>query len=217
MTASLAERGLLLDLDGTLADSVRALKQVYFSFLAQFSAVGDEAEFERLNGPPLAQIVAELKLLYGLPGDSDDLLKNYLALVQQAHRVAQPAAGARKLILHARSAGWKIAVVTSSPRLSASRWLTAAGLFNDIDVVVGGDEVVSGKPAAEPYVLGLARLQCSAAVSHAVEDSRIGARSALAAGLNTWAISSPGERHSWPVGVVFIDRLIDLLERLPWR
>ena len=45
-------KGLFIDLDGTLASSLTALKEVYFSFLTGLGAKGSEAEFQRLNGPP---------------------------------------------------------------------------------------------------------------------------------------------------------------------
>jgi beta-phosphoglucomutase-like phosphatase (HAD superfamily) len=109
----------------------------------------------------------------------------------------------------------KIAIVTSSPKLSAQRWLAFGGLADKIDDVVGGDEVSAGKPAAEPYIRALRRLNCSAALSHAVEDSRIGAMSAVAAGLKTWALAPPNNRAGWPGQVVFIERLTDLLGRIP--
>jgi HAD superfamily hydrolase (TIGR01509 family) len=209
------DRGLFLDLDGTLADSLTALKGVYHSFLGAFGRAGDEAEFQRLNGPPLAKVVEMLRDTHKLPGETADLLRDYSGRVRLAHETAPPAIGARELLQHARARGWKVAVVTSSPRLSAQRWLEIGGLADKVDAVVGGDDVTAGKPAAEPYVTALCRLNCVAALSHAVEDTRIGATSAVAAGLNTWALAEPTNRSGWPDRVAFIERLSDLLERLP--
>ncbi len=213
--AGLLHSGLFLDLDGTLADSVTALRNVYHSFLVSFGASGDEAEFQRLNGPPLGEIVERLRTSHKLPGTPADLLRKYSAMVSQAHQSAHPAAGAFELLAHARESGLKIAVVTSSPRLFAQKWLAFAGLADKIDGVVGGDEVTAGKPAAEPYITAMRRLNCSAALSHAVEDSRIGATAAIAAGLRTWALAPPDNRSGWPGQVVFIERLTDLLGRMP--
>ncbi len=207
--------GLFLDLDGTLADSLTALKNVYHSFLASFGASGDEVEFQQLNGPPLGEIVERLRMTHKLPGTPADLLQRYSAMVSQAHQSVRPAAGAHELLAHARACGLKIAVVTSSPRLSAQRWLAFEGLADEIDDVVGGDDVSAGKPDAEPYIRALSRLNCAAALSHAVEDSRIGAQSAVAAGLRTWALAPPNNRTGWPAQVVFIERLTDLLGRIP--
>jgi HAD superfamily hydrolase (TIGR01509 family) len=215
MAIALAGRGLFLDLDGTLADSLTALKGVYYSFLAGFGVSGDEAEFQRLNGPPLSKVVELLRTTHKLPDEPSDLLERYSVMLRKAHETARPAIGAQELLQHARACGWRIAVVTSSPRSSAQKWLDLGGLADKVDAVVGGDDVTAGKPAAEPYVTALSRLNCAAARSHAVEDSRIGARSAVAAGLKTWALAEPADRAGWPDRVVFIERLSDLLERLP--
>ncbi|EAQ36832.1 HAD-superfamily hydrolase subfamily IA, variant 3 [Nitrobacter sp. Nb-311A] len=212
--ASPLHSGLFLDLDGTLADSLTALKNVYQSFLASFGASGDDVEFQQLNGPPLGEIIDRLKLAHKLPGTPADLLQKYAAMVSQAQQSVLPAAGAHELLAHVRACGLKIAVVTSSPKLFAQRWLAFGGLADKIDDVVGGDEVSAGKPAAEPYIRALTRLNCSPALSHAVEDSRIGAMSAVAAGLKTWALASPNNRAGWPAQVVFIERLTDLLGRI---
>jgi beta-phosphoglucomutase-like phosphatase (HAD superfamily) len=212
--ASPLHSGLFLDLDGTLADSLTALKNVYHSFLASFGASGDEAEFQRLNGPPLGEIIERLRMAHKLPGTPADLLQKYSAMAS-AQQSARPAAGAYELLAHARACGLKIAVVTSSPKLSAQRWLAFGGLADKIDDVIGGDEVSAGKPAADPYIRALRRLNCSAALSHAVEDSRIGAMSAVTAGLKTWALAPPNNRAGWPRQVVFIERLTDLLGRIP--
>jgi beta-phosphoglucomutase-like phosphatase (HAD superfamily) len=207
-------RGLFLDLDGTLADSLAALKGVYHSFLAGFGVVGNEAEFQRLNGPPLGKIVKLLKDAHNLPGEPAVLLERYSIFLQEAHQTAQPAIGAQELLGHARVCGWKVAVVTSSPRSSALKWLELGGLSDKVDDVVGGDEVSAGKPSAEPYLLALSRLGCLAELSHAVEDSRIGATASVAAGLNTFALAGPEDQTGWPDRVVFIQSLTDLVRRL---
>lgn len=211
-------RGLLLDLDGTLADSIAALKCVYFDFLASFGLAGSEAEFAALNGPPLAEVVRRLAATHALPGTPQDLFSRYAALVHRAHDHAPPAEGAEALLTQARAAGWRIAVVTSAPHAGARAWLKQAGLLPLIDTVVGGDDVTAGKPAPEPYRLGLARLDCRAELSLAVEDSRQGAAAARAAGIATLAICPPERRQGWPEGVRFITALAETADVIArWR
>ncbi len=207
-------KGLLLDLDGTLADSVPALRAVYFAFLSGLGATGTDDEFGRLNGPPLAEIIQVLKKAHGLRDEPAALLGRYSDMIRHAHQTAPPVGGASELLQEARTRGWKIAVVTSSPRLAAWDWLVRSGLSDLVDTVVGGDEVAHGKPAPDPYVLGLSRVNCAAAVSLAVEDSRLGAMSAVAAGLSTWVVADPTDRSGWPAEVGFVSGLPDLLEKL---
>jgi phosphoglycolate phosphatase-like HAD superfamily hydrolase len=60
-------RGLFLDLDGTLADSLGVLRRSYFRFLREFNQEGSDAEFDRLNGPKLSEIIGTLQREYHLP------------------------------------------------------------------------------------------------------------------------------------------------------
>lgn len=207
-------RGLFIDLDGTLADSVAALKSVYFSFLSEFGVQGTEEEFQMLNGPPLRQIVEWLKKNHQLPEAVEELTAQYVARVRHAHEKAVPATGGQSVLRLARERGWKTAVVTSSPRAVALEWLKRADLLELVDVVVAGDEVARGKPAPDPYLRALARTNCAAASSIAVEDSPAGAAAAVAAGLGTLVIGRVAARDDWPEGVSFIDRLVDVTKEL---
>jgi HAD superfamily hydrolase (TIGR01509 family) len=204
-------KGLFVDLDGTLADSLAVLREAYFSFLSKFGAEGSLAEFERLNGPSLPTIVECLRETYSLSENSADLMTFYSQLLQQGHGSAPPAAGALMVLRQARSRGWKVAVVTSSPRHIAIKWIERVGFKDHVDTVVGGDEVNAGKPSPAPYQLAISRLECVASQSLAVEDSRLGACSAVAAGLPTLAIAEPADRADWPTQVKFINRFEDII------
>ena len=167
-----------------------------------------------MNGPPLVKIIDKLKEAHKLPGDPTELIEVYSTMIRQAYESAPPANGALVLLQRARRHGWKVAVVTSSPRLSVLEWLMRSGLSSQVDAVVGGDEVAFGKPAPDPYTLALSRVHCTPAASIAVEDSRIGATSAVSAGLSTWVLTHPCDRFDWPTEVGFINHLTDLMEML---
>lgn len=181
-------RGLFLDLDGTLADSLPALRRAYDHFLGHYGRQGNETEFETLNGPPLAEVVALLGRDHGLPGKPEEWLALYRTLTDRMHEEAAPILGAREIVEQAKARGWTVAVVTSAANAAASTWLKRVRLDGFIANIVGGDEVRRGKPDPEPYRLALERTCCVADASLAVEDSVQGARAALAAGLPTWVL-----------------------------
>jgi HAD superfamily hydrolase (TIGR01509 family) len=208
------DKGLFLDLDGTLAGSLPVLKDVYLSFLRDRGSVGSEAEFQRLNGLPFSSVIETLRLTHNLRGHPTELNQCYSAMIRLAHASSPPAIGADFLLKSARANGWKIAVVTSAIRRVAIEWLDRNALLNQVDAVVGSDDVVCGKPSPDPYYLALSQTFCAADKSFAVEDSRSGAQAALAAGLATWVIAPPPSRTGWPARVNFIAGLGDLIEKL---
>ena len=52
---------VLVDLDGTLVDSIEDLFHVYLDFLNDFGINGTKNEFESINGPNLKEMIQILK------------------------------------------------------------------------------------------------------------------------------------------------------------
>lgn len=208
---SAAQPGLFLDLDGTLADSLPALRAVFDRFLAAHGHRGTDAGFAAVDGPVLATIVASLKRTYGLIPDAAELEDVYVGFIHDAYDAVPPAPGARALIGRARQAGWRIAVVTSGREDIAGRWLERTGLAVDIDLLVGAGSVMRHKPDPEPYRHALERTGCAVHLSVAVEDSPRGIAAAHGAGLRVFALRSPlHPAPDLPAGVRRVERLQDV-------
>jgi len=203
---------LMLDLDGTLADSLGAMRAVYDRFLDGFGLVGSDAEFARLNGPPLPDIIDTLKVTHALPGDAASLLAAYRALVQQSYEGILPNAGAQRLLEAAIDSGWTTVLVTSNYAELARHWLGCVHLDDLVEVIVGMEAANRGKPHPDLYLAGLRDAGARAELSVAVEDSPQGATAALKAGIKTFVIDPAGQARSgrgdWPRGLAgTIDRL----------
>lgn len=191
----MAPRGLFLDLDGTLADSLPAMEAAYRALLRRFGREGSAAEFQSLNGPPATVIVERVAKAHALAVPREELLAIYRELVAQAHAAAPPAGGAREVLERARKQAWTVALVTSAANTDARQWLARVGLGEFVSVVVGGGEVRRGKPDPEPYRVALQRTGCIARESLAVEDSLPGAKAAMAAALPTWLLGDKPDQE----------------------
>jgi HAD superfamily hydrolase (TIGR01509 family) len=208
-------RALLLDLDGTLADSLGVMKTAYRRFMTGEGLTPTDAEFDRLNGPPIAECVRIVKATHGLAASHGELLARYQALVEDVYGSVPPSEGARALLKAAKARGWTVGVVTSNGEDRTRAWLARAGLDGLVDVVVGGEAVARGKPAPDPYLAALKRAGCAAEDARAVEDSPLGAEAALAAGIPTLALlHGPNKTARWPAGVVFVTSLAAVRERI---
>jgi len=86
---------------------------------------------------------------------------------------------------------YKLGVVTSSNIREVGGLLESAGLMPYLDTVVHGGEVKNHKPAPDPYLLAIRRLEVRTAL--AVEDSKAGIASATAAGLDVIAVTSAAD------------------------
>ncbi len=203
--------GLFLDLDGTLADSLGVMREIYERFLAEFGRAGSPEEFDRLNGPSLSDVLAILKRDHNLAPPAHELLDIYKAHLREAYAHVSPNKGARELIGAAVNEGWVVSVVSSNVGDTVAAWLEAVGLADSITVIATGDTVARGKPAPDLYIKALRESGCAAEASLAVEDTVTGVRSAVGAGLPTFALVAEGGRKiEWPAGV----KTINGLERL---
>jgi HAD superfamily hydrolase (TIGR01509 family) len=203
--------GLFLDLDGTLADSLGLLRSVYFRFLSEFNREGSDAEFDRLNGPKLSEIVGSLQTEYNLPGDLSDLFAAYNRQIDAAYEEVLPRPGSRELMETAANRGWILTLVTSNLGSRARAWLCRVGFDSLLDFIVSGEEVERGKPWPDIYELALSRSGCHASQSIAVEDSLLGAKAARTSGLRTFLVISDRKVLECPDDVEAVPSLTNLL------
>lgn len=195
---------LIFDCDGVLSDTERyghlpAFNQTFEEF--QLPVRWSEAEYgeklrigggkERLASLLSQSFVAEA----GLPEDS----ASQATLVARWHKrkteiyrehvmsgALPPRPGVRRLIEEALSAGWQLAVASTSAEESVAAVLeVAAGRENALrfGAVLAGDIVRNKKPAPDIYELALERLGADRERTLVIEDSQNGLESCTRAGL----------------------------------
>lgn len=215
MTSHIRPRAILLDLDGTLADSLSVMRLAYQTFLGQFQVEPTDIEYDSLNGPPLSEIVRRLKAAHALEAEEPALLANYIDVIDRAYASVAPRSGAAELLEMARRKRCTVGIVTSNSMKRTQAWLQTTSLSHLINFVVSSDQVQHGKPNPEPYVLASKRASCPSSTIVAIEDSLQGAQSAVAAGLKTFILTEEvGRNPSWPQNVVPIRSLSSLAEQL---
>ena len=211
---------VLLDLDGTLVQSLPAMQRVYFSFLAGFSVKGTQKEFDSLNGPSIREIAAILKRRHALPGTPRRLAARYLSAVKSAYgREVKAYPDSKKAFRYLASIGTRVSLVTSAfsevarPFVAKNRWQRR------FSAMTFGDEVRKGKPDPEIYRRAIAKIRVKPSAVLVVEDSVHGVTSAKAAGAYVVGVSRGSARGREALGRAGADATIssmhDLKELLP--
>ena len=211
-----ARRGLFLDLDGTLAESLAVMRAAYFAFLEAYGRRGSDAEFESLNGPLLCDVVALLADRHGLGEAPERLQAVYEDKIDFGYSSVRPAAGARDLLQAAMVKGWTRVIVTSNSRARTRSWLLSTELNGYIDHIVAQDDVRRGKPDPEPYRVALRISGCRPEDSVAVEDSEAGLAAASACAITVFRYAPNGEAPE-QVGartISSLSELIPVMERM---
>jgi beta-phosphoglucomutase-like phosphatase (HAD superfamily) len=87
------------------------------------------------------------------------------------------------------------AVVSGGRRSSVVRSLTALGLLEKFETIVGADDYTRGKPAPDAFLLAAERLGVAPADCLVFEDTEIGIQAATAAGMASVKVPPPWERN----------------------
>lgn len=174
---------IFFDLDGTLADSIPAMYQVYLDFLNEFNKRGTKEEFEELNGPSLPEIVSILKIRYGLVGDEVSLVDLYKKQILDAYKnIVKPMNGAGDILEALKNSGYKLLLVTSASQEIANEFIRHQRWSNYFQDYVFGNEINKAKPASEIYDCALKKANASSDSVFIVEDSYNGVKSAKGTG-----------------------------------
>lgn len=187
-------KAVLIDFDGTLVDSLSALKKCFHTFLETYQVKASDEAFSALIGPSLLEIVGRLKHAYALPGTLENLYKEYCSLVQNAYaNEILPFPHALDVLKGLKKRGLKLAIVTSAPASLLEVFLMRFSLQNFFDALITSSSEEPSKPSPDLYLRALETLGVSADQAIAVEDSSSGIQSAYSAGLYViqFGISNP--------------------------
>jgi len=191
-------KGLLLDFDGTIAETEK------FGHRVAYNSAFAELELgwawdEELYGELLAVAGGRERLRHYLtqyrPAELDAALQSDLIgriyktkvkhFAEAAPRLPlRP--GIVRLLTEAHAAGVKIAVATTGAEAGVEALLAGTpGLRGLFSVVAGHESAERKKPAPDIYLWAIKALGLDPAACVAIEDSNVGLRAATAAGLPT--------------------------------
>lgn len=185
-------RAYLFDCDGTIADSMPLHFIAWKSALAEWNCEFDENLFYTWGGKPPVEIVSELNRMHGLAMPVEQVTARkenlYFALLPRLEPVAE-------VLEHIEAMHRQIpfAVVSGSTRESVINSLTAIGLIDRFDLIVGSEDYARSKPAPDAFLTAAQRLGVNPRHCLVFEDADIGIQAAKAAGMATAKVPSPLE------------------------
>lgn len=176
--------GYIFDCDGTLADTMPLHYESWCAVLDGFACDFPEAFFYELGGVPTERIVEILNERHG----------HQMPVVETAARKEQLYIERIPSILPIQPVvdfacqlyGKKpLAVASGGHGAIIRKTLTALGIVDRFDAIVGAEDYVHGKPAPDPFLEAARQLGVAPERCLAFEDTAIGIASATAAGMKT--------------------------------
>lgn len=178
--------GVILDLDGLLLDTERLQLEIAPAVLRRLGHELEPAFFNRLVGVPQAENARLISLELGTEIDAvalDEAWNKALHARMEKGIPLRPGVHAFLEALDRRAL--PRAIATNGNTARANWKLSQTGLHGWIDVIVGIDQVARGKPAPDVYAEAARRLKLHPSQCVALDDSDLGIRAALAAGMKT--------------------------------
>lgn len=228
--ASPALRGILFDLDDTLADSTGTEEVIWegvADVISEYVPAVDRAELRRRYMEVLEGHYAELaagridfltfrrrRLADALSpwGEvSDELLERYVAAKERIADELRPFPQAVAVVRALRDVGIRVGVLTNGPSGFQRRKLETSGLGPELDAVAISEELGVAKPDRQAFERALALLGTSAEETAMVGDSlENDVLGALRAGLAA-AVWMPGRRQGdLPAGAHLARELVEV-------
>lgn len=181
----MSARGVLWDLDGTLVDSTElhwiAWRDTMAAEGVPITREMFESTFGWKNDPILRRWLGD---------DAGEARKARLAgEKERAYRAAlqaggvKPLPGAREWVERLHADGWKQAIASSAPLANIEAVLGVLDLGHDFEAIVSAEDVTTGKPDPQVFLLAARKLDVDPSRAIVVEDAEAGVEGARRAGM----------------------------------
>ena len=150
---------VIFDFDGTLVDSERCIHEAMAAALAERGVAGDLSRLRRQIGMPLDRSIRSLidvQLDDSTVATIIDTYRRHHMTLQR--ELIQPYPGVPAALRELSQAGVRLAIATSKVSTAVEATLEQFEISDLFACVVGGEQVVNGKPDPEMIELVLARV-----------------------------------------------------------
>ena len=210
--------GIFFDLDGTLVDNEHVKAIAFSQAIEQLGGTSNPTIYENvmgMSGPVIRyQFIIESKAQI----DSDEYFELYKSIYEnllQTDLKIRP--GVIRFVGDVKSAGLKLAVVSSAYKGVVNWIIQTTGLAKYMDIIITGDDVINKKPNPDCFLMALDRINLLQEQVIVFEDSEAGLRAAQNAGLMSLGIRHPyNQTHDFSFAFneyLSFEEDIDLIKR----
>ncbi|KAK9284330.1 hypothetical protein L1049_023501 [Liquidambar formosana] len=206
---------VILDLDGTLLNTEKATKDVLKEFLAKYGKVLDREKEDGMLGMAQKESAIAIVKNYDLPLTPDQFIKEITPFYIEKWPQARALPGANRLIRHLHKHGVPFALASNSLRDNIYAKITPhAGWKEYFSVILGIDQVKSGKPSPDIFLEAAKRMGVDAVRCLVIEDSLVGVRAAKAAGMKVVAVPPQSEANRASIADSVLHSLLEFQPEL---
>lgn len=177
-------KGLIFDLDGTLADTMPLHFQGWQSACRKYGAEIDNAFLRKHTGSPGWMIAGEIikKCNLGETVTIEDILNEKLSLFFRDQHIVKPILPVVDIVKKYYGI-LPMAVGTGGHREAVERTLQITGLKKYFDIVITANDVTNFKPHPETFLMCAKLMNVEPRFIEVFEDGDLGIEAAIAAGM----------------------------------
>jgi HAD superfamily hydrolase (TIGR01509 family) len=179
---------VVFDLDGVVVDSEPTHERANTEWLAGLGTALAPGLAEAMMGRRVRDLTDVIAWQAGLGPDEAFAGREAVFWRMLGEQALPPMPGLHAALARLAGAGLPLAVASSGTRTYVEHVLERLGMAGAFAAVVSGEEVASGKPAPDVYLLAAERLGAEPADCVAVEDAPHGIAAARAAGMRVVAV-----------------------------
>lgn len=176
-------KAAIFDMDGLLIDSERIIMQACIHAAQAVGIRYTQDEYAALIGRAGPDSTRLMKAQLGGEDAFNQVMQGLDAQLALRNHAFPLKTGALKLLQHYQRSHVVCCVASSSSIHHISHRLQQAGVSEYFSHFTSGQEVARGKPNPDIYLLALEKLGLTAEACVVFEDSEVGARAAISAGL----------------------------------
>lgn len=180
---------IIFDMDGLMLDTERLARRAWTRAMHDFSYELPDEAYQQMIGRNRRDKTGIFTKAFSSNFPLEKVGKQkdqYLFELLESDIPLKP--GLMPLLQYLETTSLKIAVASSTLKDEVVRRLHRLDLFDRFDAVVGGDEVVRGKPHPEIFLHAAAQLETDPTRCLVLEDSEAGAQAASSAGMEVWIV-----------------------------
>jgi len=189
MGQATALRALLMDIDGTLIDTVELITQALnYTYRKHLGIELPKEELRRLIGLPLKTQMHYLDERIAHPVDHEAMERDEMDYYERHRHMERVLPEVVEAVREANRRGYRVALVTSKNRMELRSVLPRLNLDAVVETIVSADDSPRPKPAPDPVLTALQRLQVPAEEAIFIGDTVFDITCGRAAGVWVGAV-----------------------------